>query len=91
MTDRLHGKTCLVTGAAQGIGKAVADAFLREGARVVVTDLQAEKLSAAFDHPRAVAARMDVTDPAAVGAVIKAHPEVDVLANCAGWVAEGRS
>ena len=65
MSDRLHGKTCLVTGAAQGIGKAVADAFLREGARVVVTDLQAEKLSAAFDHPRAVAARMDVTDAAA--------------------------
>lgn len=89
MTDRLRGKTCLVTGAAQGIGKAVADAFLREGARVVVTDLQLEKLSAAFDHPRAVAARMDVTDPHAAAAVAKAHPDVDVLANCAGWVAEG--
>lgn len=89
MTDRLRGKTCLVTGAAQGIGKAVADAFLREGARVVATDLQLEKLSAAVDHPRAVAARMDVTDPAAVAAVVAAHPELDVLANCAGWVAEG--
>lgn len=89
MTDRLRGKTCLVTGAAQGIGKAVADAFLREGARVVATDLQLEKLSAAVDHPRAVAARMDVTDAAAVAKVVAAHPELDVLANCAGWVAEG--
>jgi 2-keto-3-deoxy-L-fuconate dehydrogenase len=89
MGARLSGKTCLITGAAQGIGKAIADAFLREGAHVLATDLQLEKLKAEFTHPNAQVAKMDVTDSAAVATVAAANTEVNVLVNCAGFVAVG--
>ena len=89
MTDRLTGKTCLITGAAQGIGHAVAEAFLREGATVVATDLQEDRLKAAFAGRGVRTARMDVTDADAVNAVAAAHRDVNVLVNCAGWVANG--
>ena len=89
MGSRLAGKTCLVTGSAQGIGRAIAYAFLREGARVVATDLQVERLEAEFTHENARTAGMDVTDAAAVAAVSAANPEVNVLVNCAGFVAVG--
>ena len=39
MTDRLQGKTAFVTAAGQGIGRATAEAFAREGARVIATDI----------------------------------------------------
>ena len=42
---RLSGKTCVVTGAARGIGRAIAEAFRREGARVVATDRDATALA----------------------------------------------
>lgn len=90
MTDRLAGKNCLVTGAGQGIGHAIARAFLREGARVVATDLQEELLAREFGgEPRATCARLDVTDADAAMALGRNHPEIDVLVNCAGWVANG--
>lgn len=89
MHGRLTGKTCLITGAAQGIGKAIGDAFLREGAVVLATDLNLEKLTADYSHPNARVARMDATDPTAVAALAAANPEVNVLVNCAGLVAVG--
>lgn len=90
MSDRLAGKTCLVTGAAQGIGHAIALAFLREGARVIATDLSEARLRDAFaDRPRVETARLDVTDGAAAAALATAHPQVEVLVNCAGMVASG--
>ncbi len=89
MADRLKGKTCLVTGAAQGIGLAIATAYLREGARVIATDLQGNALEVAYIDTSALTARMDVTDVAEVASVAGAHPDVDVLVNCAGWVANG--
>ncbi|WP_419814593.1 SDR family oxidoreductase [Glacieibacterium sp.] len=89
MSGRLAGKTCLVTGAAQGIGRAVAEAFRRECAALVVTDLAVDKLDAIFSGPDIRTARMDVTDAAEVEAVAAANPAVDVLVNCAGWVATG--
>jgi NAD(P)-dependent dehydrogenase (short-subunit alcohol dehydrogenase family) len=67
MTDRLTGKTALVTGAAGGIGGAVADRFALEGARVVYADLDLERASAAAGHSASTrAVRMDVSDEASV-------------------------
>jgi 2-keto-3-deoxy-L-fuconate dehydrogenase len=89
MSQRLAGKTAIITGAAQGIGHAVALAFLREGARVIATDLDKERTQAAFAGQDAACLAMDVTDAAAVARVAAAWPGVDVLVNCAGWVASG--
>ena len=44
MSDRLRGKTTLITAAAQGIGRAIALAFAREGAAVIATDINQAKL-----------------------------------------------
>ena len=89
MSNRLQDRICLVTGAAQGIGQAIAMAFLREGASVIATDMNGEHLQAAYKGTAVRTAAMDVTDEAAVAAVAKAHARVDVLVNCAGWVANG--
>ncbi|UAK24772.1 SDR family oxidoreductase [Sphingomonas nostoxanthinifaciens] len=89
MGDRLSGKTCLVTGAAQGIGRAVVEAFVREGARVIATDMALDRLEAAFAGTAIDYAAMDVTDVDGVARVAAAHGDVGVLVNCAGWVASG--
>ena len=90
MSGRLTGKTCLITGAAQGIGKAIADAFLREGAQIVATDLQLDKLKSEFGDIDAVRCeRMDVTDAENVSTIAKACPDINVLVNVAGFVAVG--
>lgn len=83
---RLAGKTALVTAAGQGIGRASAEAFLREGARVIATDIRAEPLA---DFTGVETVVLDVTDAQAVRAVAAAHPEIDVLFNCAGFVHPG--
>lgn len=89
MTNRLTGKVCLVTGAAQGAGRAIARAFLREGATVLATDLQQDKLESEFPDPKVRKAKLDVTDAVAINALAAANPDVNVLVNCAGWVANG--
>jgi 2-keto-3-deoxy-L-fuconate dehydrogenase len=89
MSHRLSGKVALVTGAAQGIGNAIAHAFIREGAAVVATDLKLDALTAEFAGSGATTERLDATDAAAVSAVAAAHANVDVLVNCVGWVADG--
>ena len=89
MANRLSNKTCLITGAAQGIGLAVAEAFLREGATVIGTDLQQDRLDAVLGPRGVKTARMDVTNVAEIQAVAAANRQVNVLVNCAGWVANG--
>lgn len=86
MADRLKGKHALVTAAGQGIGRAIAEAFLREGADVVATDLDVAKLA---DLKGATISTLDVRDDAAVDALVKAHGPFDVLANAAGCVHAG--
>ncbi len=84
---RLSGKTCLVTAAGQGIGRATALMMAREGARVVGSDIN----QAALDSLAAegVDTRLlDVRDPAAIAAAAAAISP-DVLFNCAGFVAAG--
>ncbi|WP_380173625.1 SDR family NAD(P)-dependent oxidoreductase [Kineococcus sp. DHX-1] len=68
MTDRLQGKTILVTGAASGIGRTVATAFAAEGARVVFSDRDAAGAEAAAAHAGggAVGVHLDVTDEESV-------------------------
>ncbi|WP_298197007.1 SDR family oxidoreductase [Novosphingobium sp.] len=89
MTHRLTGRTALITGAAQGIGLAIGQAFLAEGATVVATDIAADRLEAAYAGTAAITMVLDVTDEAAVEAAATRHAAVDVLVNCAGWVASG--
>ncbi|SEJ28524.1 2-keto-3-deoxy-L-fuconate dehydrogenase [Sphingobium sp. AP50] len=83
---RLSGKTALVTAAGQGIGRATVEAFIREGARVIATDVRADALTG-LDGAEAKA--LDVTDPAAVQAIAADHPDLDILYNCAGRVHAG--
>jgi len=86
MTGRLAGKTCLVTAAGQGIGRATALRFAEEGARVVATDINADTLATLTGVETR---RLDVTDPAAIAALFAEIPEFDVVFNCAGWVHQG--
>jgi len=90
MTGRLTGKTALLTAAGQGIGRATALAFAAEGARVIATDINDALLEAlAGEHAAIEALHMDVLRPSTIEAVAAAHPAVDVLFNCAGYVHHG--
>ncbi|NEX64732.1 SDR family oxidoreductase [Noviherbaspirillum galbum] len=89
MTDRLAGKTVLVTAAAQGIGRACVEAFLAEGARVIATDLNDALLHGLADLPSCDVRKLDVTNAAEIGAMAAAAGAVDVLLNCAGYVHQG--
>jgi len=91
---KLAGKVAVVTGAASGIGRAIAEALAREGARVAVLDLNeagARETVAAIERAggKGSAHRVDVTDVAAVDAAIDGvaarEGGLHVLVNCAGW------
>ena len=83
---RLSGKTALVTAAAQGIGKASAELFAREGARVIATDVHEALLTQVEDCETR---RLDVLDPEAILALAAELGAIDVLFNCAGFVHSG--
>jgi 2-keto-3-deoxy-L-fuconate dehydrogenase len=88
MAGRLAGKKALTTASAQGIGRAVALAFAAEGAQVIATDLNLEKLKPLEAHgitPRA----LDVTDLTAITQLAAEIGPLDVLFNCAGFVHHG--
>ena len=87
--NRLNGKKALVTAAGQGMGRAAALAFAREGAKIIATDVN-EKLLEGFKGNAAIRTeRLDVLDDAAVAAFVEKTGAVDILFNCAGWVHQG--
>jgi len=94
----LKDKVCLITGAARGLGEAIARRFLEAGARLMLCDLNGEaaaKLAGSLDPSgrRVVAQRVDVTAEgevqAAVDRAVEHFGRLDVLVNCAGIIKHG--
>lgn len=86
----LEGKTCVVTGAAAGIGFETARAFAAEGAEVIALDRDSEGLMRLAEASAAVQPKvLDIADATAVRAFFAERAKVDVLFNCAGKVAVG--
>jgi 2-keto-3-deoxy-L-fuconate dehydrogenase len=83
---RLDGKKALVTGAAQGIGRATALLFAAEGADVIAVDRNAEAL-AVLKGCRPIV--LDLLDGAAITALGRDTGRIDILVNCAGYVDSG--
>lgn len=90
MPGRLKGKVALVTAAGQGIGRAIAQTFSSEGAKVIATDLDAKKLAGLKAAKRL---SLDVRSTGAVGDLARAADRefggIDILVNCAGFVHHG--
>ena len=85
---RLTGKRALITAAGQGIGRASALAMANEGAKVIATDVNAGAL-ATLHHDNIEAMVLNVREPASIAAAVAASGGVNVLFNCAGFVAAG--
>ncbi len=86
MAGRLAGKRALITAAAQGIGRASAEAYIREGAHVIATDVNGEALNGLAGCDLRT---LDVTDGAQIASLVEAVGPIDVLFNCAGTVHAG--
>jgi 2-keto-3-deoxy-L-fuconate dehydrogenase len=85
-TQRLAGKTALVTAAAQGIGRATAELFAAHGADVLATDTN---IAALKQLQQCRTAKLDVLLPDEITRVVAGAGEIDILFNCAGFVASG--
>jgi 2-keto-3-deoxy-L-fuconate dehydrogenase len=88
-SKRLAGKTAIVTAAGQGIGRATAEAFVREGARVIAADINADTLASLRQACGCQTELLDVLQPQAIGALASREPEIDILFNGAGFVHAG--
>lgn len=86
---RLAGKKALITAAAQGIGRASAELFAAEGAQVVACDINPDALAELAGIDGITTLVLDVTDADAVTAAVAQVGTLDVLFNCAGFVANG--
>ena len=93
---RLQGKTTLVTGAASGFGKGIAETYVREGAKVAIVDLNEDgaKAVAAELGDAAIAIKCDVSKAedvaAAVAKTCEAFGSLDIVVNNAGWTNPNR-
>jgi 2-keto-3-deoxy-L-fuconate dehydrogenase len=90
MSNRLQGKVALVTAAGQGIGRAIAETFIAEGAKVIATDLAEDKLAGLKAKE---ALKLDVRSQENIemlaGDVGREFGSLDILVNCAGYVHQG--
>jgi 2-keto-3-deoxy-L-fuconate dehydrogenase len=86
VTDRLKGKIAVVTAAGQGIGRAIAEQFVAEGAIVHASDLDVAKLTELEGVQKS---KLDVLSTEAVEAYAKEIGRIDVLVNVAGFVHHG--
>jgi 2-keto-3-deoxy-L-fuconate dehydrogenase len=90
MLESLHGRTALVTAAAQGIGRAAALLFADAGATVLAADLNPRGLAdLSQERPDILTRQLDVTDSAAIVSLGDELKSVEVLFNCAGYVHQG--
>ena len=84
---RLEGKSALITGSARGIGRAFAEAYIREGAKVAIADIDIDRASRTASDlgPSAYAVRLDVTDQDSIDAAIQSVEDktggLDILIN----------
>lgn len=86
---RLAGKTTLITAAGQGVGRATTELFAAEGAQVIACDINQDAVVELADIEGVTPMKLDVTDAAAMTEAAKDLPALDVLFNCAGYVANG--
>jgi 2-keto-3-deoxy-L-fuconate dehydrogenase len=89
MSGRLQGKVALVTAAGQGIGRAIAEKFAGEGAKVIATDLDPNKLEGLRAKLRKLDARSQDDIDALGRDVGREFGPLDILVNCAGYVHHG--
>ena len=85
----LSGKRALVTAAGQGIGRASALAFAAQGAEVLAVDINPETLATLAETPGITTQQVDLLTVEGIDAVAAAAGTVDILLNCAGYVAAG--
>ncbi len=89
MSGRLTGKTAFITAAGQGMGKAAALAFAREGAKVWATDLKPGPLADLAGVAGITTRQLDATEEPAIAKLAAEVGAIDVLLNCAGFVHHG--
>ena len=90
LSGRLAGKRAFITAAAQGIGRATAETFLREGAQVIATDINMDILNQLNElDGDVITEHLDARDSAAISDAAERHGAVDILFNCAGFVHNG--
>ena len=88
-SKRLAGKTAFVTAAGQGIGRAVATAFVNAGAKVIATDINESALQSLAAETGCTVATLNVLQPEAITQLAQQHSDVNIVFNGAGFVHAG--